>query len=146
MRKTMCACTETGIMKGTAKMKKAVNFISKKVDTVKDKVEATAIAAYLGLSATMPGKVFCSGGFLDGSMDEITVNTDVEAQDIMNRLLAIIAGLFVLVGIIKTGTSIFSILEAYSEDNSAAVNKAVKQLGIGVAFIAAAALVAFLLS
>lgn len=44
MRKTMCACTETGIMKGTAKMKKAVNFISKKVDTVKDKVEATAIA------------------------------------------------------------------------------------------------------
>lgn len=79
-------------------------------------------------------------------MDEITVNTDVEAQDIMNRLLAIIAGLFVLVGIIKTGTSIFSILEAYSEDNSAAVNKAVKQLGIGVAFIAAPALVAFLLS
>ena len=144
MRKTMCACTETGIMKGTAKMKKAVNFISKKVDTVKDKVEATAIAAYLGLSATMPGKVFCSGGFLDGSMDEITVNTDVEAQDIMNRLLAIIAGLFVLVGIIKTGTSIFSILD--SEDNSAAVNKAVKQLGIGVAFIAAPALVAFLLS
>lgn len=115
----------------------------KKREKILNAVKTAASAAWL---AVMTAPITSYAGFLGGDVETISVNTDISAKTMLGKLIGIIAGLFVLVGIVKCATSAFSILEAYSEDNSAGVNKAVKQLGIGVAFIAAPMLLTFLLS
>ena len=117
--------------------------------TVKEKIKSVTkkageVATYAGVMAmTMPFTSFASNtGF---NMQEIQVDVDnVDAGTIISRLLGIITGIFVVIGVFRCGTAVFSILEAYSEDNSAAINKGVKQLAIGAAFIAAPLLLKFL--
>lgn len=75
----------------------------------------------------------------------VTVDPNaVDATSMMGKLLGVISAVFIIIGIFRCGTAIFSILEAYSEDNSAAINKGVKQLAIGAVFIAAPLLMNFL--
>ena len=79
------------------------------------------------------------------SVTKISIAKNIDATTMMGKLIGVIAAVFVVIGLFKAATSVFSILEAYSEDNTAAMNKSLKQLGIGIAFIAAPLLVGWLL-
>lgn len=117
---------------------------------IKDKMKSLALKASQVVTCasvmamSLPSVAFADGdgGFL---MQEIEIDPgNVNSTTIISRLLGIIAGIFIVVGLFRCGTAIFQILEAYSEDNSAAINKGVKQLAIGAAFIGAPTLMIFL--
>ncbi|MCD8082182.1 MAG: hypothetical protein LUE86_01320 [Clostridiales bacterium] len=127
-------------------MCECIHTACNRTERIADNAKGVILGAYTALMLA-PYSVFCGGsGFLNGSMTEISVNADVSAQSVVNRIVTIIAGLFIIVGLLKTATSAFGMLEAYSEDNSAAMTKHTKQLGIGVAFIASPFLITWLLS
>lgn len=114
---------------------------------IKDKMKAIAsktakIASCAGaLMAYFPTVAFADDFFTH----EVTVDpNNVDATTMMGKLLGVISVVFIIVGIFRCGTAAFTILEAYSEDNSAAINKGVKQLAIGAVFIAAPVLMQFL--
>ena len=118
--------------------------IKEKMKAVAQKAShAMTCASVMALSA--PFSAYATNtGF---NTQEITVDpSNINATTIISRLLGIIAGIFIIIGIFRCGTAVFQILEAYSEDNSAAINKGVKQLAIGAAFIAAPALMIWLFS
>lgn len=118
---------------------------------IKDKMKSLALKASQVVTCasvmamSLPSVAFADDdkdGFL---MQEIKIDpSNVDSTTIISRLLGIIAGIFIVVGLFRCGTAIFQILEAYSEDNSAAINKGVKQLAIGAAFIGAPTLMIFL--
>ena len=74
----------------------------------------------------------------------ITINSGVSSTEIINRLINIVAGVFIVIGLFQVAMAIFKLLEAHSEDNAAGQNKAIKQLCIGGLFIGAPALLMFL--
>ena len=99
-----------------------------------------------GVFAATTGTGTGGGGIgLPVSVTKISIAKNIDATTMMGKLIGVIAAVFVVIGLFKAATSVFSILEAYSEDNTAAMNKSLKQLGIGIAFIAAPFLVGWLL-
>lgn len=103
---------------------------------------ASALMAYFPTVAFAAGSGESSDGFFT---HEVSVDpNNVDATTMMGKLLGVISVVFIIVGIFRCGTAAFTILEAYSEDNSAAINKGVKQLAIGAVFIAAPLLMQFL--
>lgn len=57
-----------------------------------------------------------------------------EAQSVLDNVMGIIGGIFIAVGLFLLVSGIFGYLEAKSEDNAMAENKAVKKMAIGIAF------------
>lgn len=100
-------------------------------------VTASAMAMAFPMSAYAAGDEFFN--------QEVNIDpSNVSATGMMGKLLGVISVVFIIVGIFRCGTAAFTILEAYSEDNSAAINKGVKQLAIGAVFIAAPIMMKFL--
>lgn len=115
-----------------------------KLKTVANKTKAIAATTCTMLMAT-PLTAYATGG--DFFQDRgITINANVDMSTLLNRLVNVFAGAFIMVGIFQIAMSIFALLEAHSEGNSAAVNKAVKQLCIGGIFVGAPLLLKFLFS
>lgn len=108
----------------------------------------TVMAIGMGGSGVFAVNTGTGGGGgigLPVSVTKISIAKNIDATTMMGKLIGVIAAVFVVIGLFKAATSVFSILEAYSEDNTAAMNKSLKQLGIGIAFIAAPFLVGWLL-
>lgn len=109
----------------------------------------TVMAIGMGGSGVFAATTGTGGGGgnigLPVSVTKISIAKNIDATTMMGKLIGVIAAVFVVIGLFKAATSVFSILEAYSEDNTAAMNKSLKQLGIGIAFIAAPFLVGWLL-
>lgn len=120
--------------------------IKQKWVTFQDRVNGVILTLFMVMmSSSTAFAASGDGTFLGRPFESVKVGSAISATTIVGRLLGIISAIFILVGLFRVGTSIFSILEAYSEDNSAAMNKALKQLGIGSAFIAAPIIIRFLL-
>ena len=115
------------------------------VKNLVSKAKKTAICAST-MAMTMPFTAMASGG--DGFFEDhgITVNPDVSPMDMVNKMINIVAGMFIIMGLFMVTMAIFKWLEAHSEDNSAAQTKAIRQICIGAAFIGAPALLIFLFS
>lgn len=63
-----------------------------------------------------------------------------DANSVLNNTMTIIGGIFIAVGIFLIASGVFGYLEAKSEDNAMAENKAVKKMAIGIAFCLAPAI------
>lgn len=115
---------------------------SVKLKELADKAQKVALCAST-MAMMAPCTAFANGNafFQDHG---IKVNTSVDTTTIINRLINVVAGVFIVIGIFQVATAIFKLLEANAEDNAAASNKAVKQLCIGGLFIGAPALLIFL--
>ena len=112
-----------------------------KLGQLADKAKKVALCAST-MAMMAPYTAFADDAFFQDR--GITINTDVNTTTIINRLVNIVAGVFIVIGIFQVAMAIFKLLEAHSEDNAAASNKAVKQLCIGGLFIGAPALLIFL--
>lgn len=127
------------------------NIVSKakaKCNMFFDPLEGFLIGAVMAVGMSGSGVLAATGGGnlgLPVSVKKISITQNINATTMMGKLIGVIAAIFVVIGLFKSATSVFSILEAYSEDNTAAMNKSLKQLGIGIAFIAAPLLVGWLL-
>ena len=132
------------------------NIVSKakaKCNMFFDQLEGFLIGAVMAIVMSGSGVFAATTGTGGGggniglpvSVTKISIAKNIDATTMMGKLIGVIAAVFVVIGLFKAATSVFSILEAYSEDNTAAMNKSLKQLGIGIAFIAAPLLVGWLL-
>ena len=82
-------------------------------------------------------------GWLTGQ--KISVNpTNVSGDKLMNNVLTIVVGLFVVLGLFWVITGILSWLQAHQEENSTAETKALKKVLGGMVAVSAPAVIKFL--
>lgn len=117
--------------------------VTSKIKQAANKAAAVVSGAAGGLYAAYNAallNIYCGDFF---TAQEVTVNPDMDATAAMGKLLTIIAGAFIAVGLFMLISGLFSYLEAKSEDNAMGESKAVKKMAIGAAFVAAPVLVNF---
>lgn len=109
--------------------------------------EVKALVAGLSCAVmSMPiNSVSCTSQILNGSSNQdVTVNTNLSANVLLNRLFTIIAGAVVVYGLFQLASGVFKFIEAKQESNTTDENKAAKQMAFSFILIAAPAVMIYI--
>ncbi len=117
--------------------------------TIANKVKATAYKASLmaGAAPLMLKNAMASEGDIGWiTGNDITVDpSNLNGNDILNRVVTVMVGAFVLLGIVWTISGILAWIEADNEGNTTAQTKAVKKIITGILAILAPMVIKFIL-
>ena len=95
---------------------------------------------------TLCGSGSGSGGNMFTS-HEVDINVDnVDATTTMNKVVSVIVGIFICLGLFTMVTGFFAYLEAKSEENAMGESKGIKKMVVGIVMIAAPVIVKFIFS
>jgi heme/copper-type cytochrome/quinol oxidase subunit 2 len=115
-----------------------------KAQSAVKKVEGAVLGAYTAAQVGLT-RLYCVNVLNGGSSNqEVTVNSNITGAQILNRIVTIMAGVFVIVGLFGVVSGVFKYLEAKQDENSAGENKATRQIGLSIVMIAAPAVLIYI--